>query len=207
MRKDEPIFLFPCFIHQQLPKGDIKQNPYTRTPQFPILSTIQDFLYTKFNLQEKGGPMNKNTFKIRLMEGNDFNAVVRIDEQVMKISRPEYYEQKFERLFKSGEYLPTSLVAQDENETIVGFIMGELYIGEYGISREGAVVDTIGVDPDCQRQGIGEKLMNEFVDHLRQLGVKKINTLVDKNDTRMIRYFDSNQFSPSKTAINLERSI
>ena len=152
-------------------------------------------------------PMNKSTFKIRLMEGNDFNAVVRIDEQVMKISRPEYYEQKFERLFKSGEYLPTSLVAQDENETIVGFIMGELYIGEYGISREGAVVDTIGVDPDCQRRGIGEKLMNEFVDHLRQLGVKKINTLVDKSDTRMIRYFDSNQFSPSKTAINLERNI
>ncbi|MCP4718723.1 MAG: hypothetical protein GY860_04625, partial [Desulfobacteraceae bacterium] len=57
--------------------------------------------------------MDKNTIKIRLMEDEDFNAVVRIDEQVLKVSRPEYYEQKFERLFKSGEYLPTSLVAQD----------------------------------------------------------------------------------------------
>ncbi len=151
--------------------------------------------------------MDKNTIKIRLMEDEDFNAVVRIDEQVLKVSRPEYYEQKFERLFKSGEYLPTSLVAQDENQTIVGFIMGELYIGEYGISREGAAIDTVGVDPHYQRRGIGEKLMNEFLDHLKQLGVKKVNTLVDKNDTRMMLYFDSNNFSPSKAVINLERSI
>ncbi len=151
--------------------------------------------------------MNKNTIKIRLMEVKDFNAVVRIDEQVLKVSRLEYYEQKFELLFKSGEYLPTSFVAEDENETVVGFIMGKLYIGEYGISGEGAAVDAVGVDPDYQRQGIGKKLMNEFVNHLKQLGVKKINTLVDKNDTRMMLYFDTNQFIPSKAVINLERSI
>ena len=29
--------------------------------------------------------------------------------------------------------------------------MGELYMGEYGISQEGATLDTIGVDPNCQR--------------------------------------------------------
>jgi len=151
--------------------------------------------------------MNKKNIQIRLMEFDDLMDVVRIDEQVLKSSRREYYEQKFELLFKSGEYLPTSFVAKDANETIVGFIMGKLYIGEYGISGEGAAVDAVGVDPDCQHQGIGEKLMDEFVSHLRQLGVKKINTLVDKNDAQMMRYFGANQFSPSKTVINLERSI
>jgi ribosomal protein S18 acetylase RimI-like enzyme len=159
------------------------------------------------NLEEKGGHMSKNTIKIRLMEYEDFKDVVRIDEQVLQVSRREYYEQKFELLFKSGEYLPTSFVAQDENENIVGFIMGKLYIGEYGISREGAAVDAVGVNPDYQRHGIGKKLMDGFIYHLRQLGVKKINTLVDKNDTRMMLYFDANQFSPSKAVINLERSI
>lgn len=150
--------------------------------------------------------MDKNTIKIRLMENKDFDAVVRIDEHVLNISRPEYYEQKFERLFQSGEYIPTSLVAQNENGNVVGFIMGELYIGEFGISRQ-ASVDTVGVDPDCQRQGIGELLMDEFIEHLKQLEVEKINTLVDKNDTGMMRYFDDNQFNPSKTVINLERNI
>jgi hypothetical protein len=41
---------------------------------------------------------------------------------------------------------------------------------------------------------------------LRQIGVNKINTLVDWNDARLIKFFSANQFSPSRT-INLERSI
>ena len=151
--------------------------------------------------------MDINTINIRLMEDDDFDAVIYIDKKVLGISRPAYYKQTFELLFKSGEYLPTSLVAQTGKGEVIGFIMGELYIGEFGISSEGASIDTVGVDPDYQRLGIGKKLMNEFVDHLRQLGVKKINTLVDKNDHRMMTYFDANQFCPSKAVINLERDI
>ncbi len=150
--------------------------------------------------------MNKN-IKIRLMEAKDFEAVVKIDEYVLKKSRREYFEQKFELLFKSGEFLPTSFVALNEKDSAVGFLVGTLYIGDYGISRDGATIDAIGVDPDYQRQGIGEKLMDEFIFHLRQLEVTKINTLVEKNDIQMMNYFDANQFSPSKTVVNLERSI
>ena len=141
------------------------------------------------------------------MHEEDFDDVVRIDQKILGISRLEYYKLKFELLFKSGEYLPTSLVAEDKNGTLVGFIMGELYIGEFGISREGASIDTVGVDPDCRRQGIGKRLMTEFVEHLKQLGVQKINTLVEKEDTRLMNYFNANLFTPSKAVINLERSI
>ncbi len=151
--------------------------------------------------------MNTDIIKTRLMYYDDFEAVVRIDEKILKSPRLEYYQHKFERLFDTGDYLPTSLVAENEKGEVVGFIMGELYIGEYGISQEGATVDTIGVDPDCRRKGIGERLLNEFVDHLRDLQVQKINTLVDKRDTQMVNYFSKNLFSPSKNVINLERSI
>jgi ribosomal protein S18 acetylase RimI-like enzyme len=151
--------------------------------------------------------MNKTPIKIRLLKDKDFHEVVRIDEKVLNLSRQDYYEQRFEKLFQSGEYLPTSLVAEDENGTVVGFIMGELYIGQFGISNEGAVVDTVGVDPDFQRQGIGEKLMDEFITHLKALEVRKINTLVNKSDTQMMRYFNDNRFQPSEAVISLERSI
>ena len=150
--------------------------------------------------------MNESTIKIRLMKADDFAAVVGIDEKVLKASRPEYYETKFEKLFKSKDYLPTSLVAEADG-TVVGFVMGELYMGEYGIAREGATLDSIGVDPDCQHLGIGAQLMNEFMDHLRDLGVQKVNTLVDRNDTVLMRFFNTNHFSPSKTIINLERDL
>ena len=151
--------------------------------------------------------MNGSTIKIRLMTTDDFDAVVGIDEKVLKASRPKYYEMKFDKLFKSKEFLPTSLVAELEDGTVVGFVMGELYIGEYGISEAGATLDTIGVDPYYRRKGIGEQLINEFIDHLRDLGVKKINTLVDKNDTKLIHFFSANQFSPAESIINLERSL
>jgi len=147
-----------------------------------------------------------STIKIRLMKADDFGAVVGIDEKVLKVTRPEYYEVKFEKLLRSKDYLPVSLVAEDEAGTVVGFIMGELYMGEYGISQEEATLDTIGVDPSCQQKGIGEQLINEFVDHLRNVGVRKINTLVAWNDSKLIHFFSANHFSPSKT-INLERNL
>jgi ribosomal protein S18 acetylase RimI-like enzyme len=158
-------------------------------------------------LRKEGGPMNETTIKIRLMKAEDFDAVVGIDEKVLKASRPEYYEMKFEKLFNSKEYLPTSLVAEEEDGRVAGFIMGELYMGEYGIFQEEATLDTIGVDPDYRHKGIGEQLINEFIDHLRALGVQKINTLVDRNDYKLMHFFNANQFSPSKTIINLERSL
>lgn len=150
--------------------------------------------------------MNESPIKIRLMQAEDFDAVVEIDGKVLKASRPEYYEMKFEKLFGSKDYVPASLVAEQEDGTVVGFVMGELYMGEYGIFREKATLDTIGVDPDHQHKGIGERLINEFMDHLKKLGVEKIQTLVDWNDARLIHFFSANQFVPSRT-INLERSL
>ena len=151
--------------------------------------------------------MNESAIVIRLMQADDFDAVVGIDEKVLKLSRLDYYEMKFDKLFKSKEFLPTSLVAEKEDGTVVGFVMGELYMGEYGISQDGATLDTIGVDPDYRHKGIGEKLINEFINHLRNLGVKKINTLVDRNDSKLIHFFSANQFNPAKSIINLERSL
>ena len=150
--------------------------------------------------------MNASIIKIRLMKADDFDAVVGIDRKVLKVSRPAYYEMKFERLFKSKEYLPTSLVAEEEDGTVVGFVMGELYMGEFGIFHEQATLDTIGIDPEYRLKGIGARLINEFMDHLRSLGVQKVNTLVDRKDAKLTHFFSANQFIPSET-INLERNL
>jgi predicted N-acetyltransferase YhbS len=173
------------------------------------LSTIlvsPGLVASKDDPEEKGGPMNVNACEIRLMKADDFDAVVEIDKKVTGVSRPEYYEVKFERIVTSKDSLPVSLVAEQEGGTIVGFVMGELYMGEYGIFQEQATLDTIGVDPDCQHSGIGQQLIGEFVDHLRRIGVKKINTLIAWSDSTLMNFFSSNQFAPSKT-INLERDI
>jgi len=150
--------------------------------------------------------MNESTIKIRLMKADDFEAVVAIDDRLFRTSRREYHEMKFDKLFHSKDYLPVSLVAEEEDGTVVGFVMGELYMGEYGIFQEAATLDTIGVDPNYQKKGIGKQLINEYMDHLKRVGVKKITTLIDWNYSRMIHFFSANKFSPSKT-INLERVL
>jgi predicted N-acetyltransferase YhbS len=150
--------------------------------------------------------MKESAINIRLMKADDFGAIVRIDEKVLKVSRPEYYKMKFEKFVQSKDYVPTSLVAEEEDGTVVGFVMGELYIGEYGISEDRATLDTIGVDPSFQHKGVGQQLIYEFMEHLRRLGVRRVNTLVDWNDSKLIHFFSANKFSPSKT-INLERSF
>lgn len=151
--------------------------------------------------------MNESIIKIRLMRVDDFDAVLGIDRKVLKASRLKYYEMKFDKLFKSKEFIPTSLVAENDNGAVVGFVMGELYMGEYGITQDGATIDTIGVDPDYRHRGIGEKLINEFINHLRNLDVKKVNTLVDKNDPKLIKFFNANQFSTAKSIVSLERTL
>lgn len=157
--------------------------------------------------KEQGGPMNKaSNIVIRLMKAEDFEAVVGIDAKILNASRPEYYTMKFEKLFTSREYVPTSLVAETDDKTVVGFVMGELYMGEFGIFQEEAALDTIGVDPDHRHQGVGEQLMTEFMEHLKTLGVHKVHTLVGRNDSQLINFFSANQFVPSDI-VNLERSL
>lgn len=47
----------------------------------------------------------------------------------------------------------------------------------------------------------------KFINHLRNLDVKKVNTLVDKNDSKLIKFFNANQFSTAKSIVSLERTL
>ena len=142
---------------------------------------------------------------VRLLNQKDFKAVVIIDEKVFGHARPEYYETKFARALDEKNRIPLSLVAEVEGR-VVGFVMCELFIGEYGIPVTTATLDTIGIDLDFQGQGIGRQLMDELIRHLRKIGVKKINALVDWNDWQLIRFFSVCGFGPAKT-INLELEV
>ena len=143
--------------------------------------------------------------EVRPLNQNDFKAVVVIDEKVFSHARPEYYETKFARALDEKNRIPLSMVAEVEGK-VVGFLMCELFVGEYGIPVTTATLDTIGIDPDFQGQGIARQLMNELIGHLRKAGVKKINTLTDWNDWQLIRFFSASGFGPAKT-INLELKI
>ncbi len=135
--------------------------------------------------------MTTTQVNVRPLHQEDFNAVVEIDEKVFEQARPEYYETKFARALDDKDRLVLSLVVEAD-EKVVGFVMCELFVGEYGIPATTATLDTIGIHPDYQRVGVGRQLMEEFIGHLRKAGVEKVNTLVDWNDWQLIRFFSDN---------------
>lgn len=139
---------------------------------------------------------------IRVLKPNDIEQVVDIDEKVSGERRKEYYERKFASVLDKERQIVTSLVAEFDNK-IIGFIMGEVLLGEFGIPAATATIDTIGVDPEYQGSGVGKALMEEYLSNLRKAGVETVYTFVNWNDWGLLKFFESAGFKPGRM-INLE---
>jgi ribosomal protein S18 acetylase RimI-like enzyme len=149
--------------------------------------------------------IDQELLNIRIMREDDIEAIVDIDAKVFGVERMEYYERKMSRLLDSKDSIVTSLVA-DYNNQVIGFVMGNIYTGEFGIPQKTASLDTIGIDPDFSGQGLGTQMLEEFENHMRKAGVENIQTLVDRGNIPLSKFFNKSGFAPSKT-INLEKSL
>jgi predicted N-acetyltransferase YhbS len=136
---------------------------------------------------------------VRVMKQEDIPAVVEIDSMAQESPRPEYLQSK----------LATGISIVAEMDTrIVGFVMGAMNRGEYGIPEKIATIDTVGVHPEFQQAGVGRVLIDEFVTHTRQAGARRIRTLVDwSRQWDVMGYFRASGFTPSGSSIVLERKI
>jgi ribosomal protein S18 acetylase RimI-like enzyme len=147
--------------------------------------------------------LGEEDVEIRVMRGSDLGPVTDIDYKVFGQRRPEYYERKIaEVLDEESGRLVTSLVAEVDGE-VVGFMMGSVYLGEFGIPESIAYIDTIGVDPEYQRQGIAGYLLDEFKTTVGKAGVKKVHTLVNWANTDLLGFFADQGFVAANT-LNLK---
>ncbi|MHB8767233.1 MAG: GNAT family N-acetyltransferase [Deferrisomatales bacterium] len=142
---------------------------------------------------------------VRLLKPQDLEAIVAIDERVTGLARPEYYEHKLALSTFQDAGINASLVAEADGE-VVGFLMGTLFFGEFGVPDTSAVVDTLGVDPDFQDRGVGSILFDQFRANMRAAQVEKIYTVVDWNAFGLLKFFGNMGFGPSQR-LNLECSV
>ncbi|OGI69029.1 MAG: GNAT family N-acetyltransferase [Candidatus Muproteobacteria bacterium RBG_16_60_9] len=143
--------------------------------------------------------------KMRVMREADLDVIVAIDEQVSGQNRREYYERKAAMLLNKRHAINSSLVAEIDGK-VVGFMMGDVYFGEFGIPDTSATIDALGVDPALQNRGIASELLDQFVMNMKAAGVNKIYTLVNWDDFALEHFFASHKFVPSKR-INLELAL
>lgn len=134
---------------------------------------------------------------VRVLRPDDLAAIVDIDRKVNGTARQEYYEHKLAVANLREAQINASLVAEADGK-VVGFLMGTLFFGEFGIPETSASIDTVGVDPDCQDRGIAGTLFDQFRSNMRAAQVSKVYTMVDWNDFGLLKFFGNMGFVPSQ---------
>ncbi len=144
---------------------------------------------------DQEGSLEFEALAARSLRPSDLDAVVRIDRRIVGRSRRKYFEVKLAEALNETRIMVSLGVEIDGH--LVGFLMARLYFGEFGVPEPIAILDTIGVDPEHPRQGIGKALMDQFRRNLAALGIEKIQTEAMWNEWALIRFLDGCGFKPS----------
>jgi ribosomal protein S18 acetylase RimI-like enzyme len=111
-----------------------------------------------------------NEVKIRVLNENDLDAVVEIDKKVLGKERRAFWKRK---IAYADVYPRPALVAELDGK-VVGFIMGYVSGWEFGVPDTIGWIDTLGVDPEYQRRGIGRALFNALMENFKHSGRERI---------------------------------
>ena len=138
----------------------------------------------------------RDTADVRSMTPADLANIVRIDRGITGRDRGAYLQAKLaEALDDSG--LRVSLAARRDGVN-VGYLMARLDRGDFGRTEPVAVIDTLGVDRDYARRGVGRALLSQLFANLGALRVERVETVVPARDLALLGFLYSVGFAPSQ---------
>ncbi len=140
--------------------------------------------------------MNSTSFEvqIRSLEDTDLGGVTALDEKIGGKYRPEVWERRI------GYYLrrdPEASVVAEAEKKIVGFMLGEVRSGEFGLEEPTGWIEVLGVDPDFRGQAVGRRLADQMLEHFRRRGATTVRTLVDEEMSGIAEFFERLGFEPA----------
>ena len=132
--------------------------------------------------------------QIRMLEDTDIGGITSLDEKIGGRYRPEVWESRI------GYYLrrdPEALVVAETGGKVVGFMLGEVRSGEFGLEEPTGWIEVLGVDPECRGQAIGRRMADQMLAHFRDSGAETVRTLVDETMGDIAEFFDRLGFEPA----------
>ncbi|NUQ74665.1 MAG: GNAT family N-acetyltransferase [Polyangiaceae bacterium] len=132
---------------------------------------------------------------VRVLEPRDFAELVRIDAHSFGRPRPEYFKLKLKNTLEDTS-VRVGLAAEVDG-TMVGFLMGSMYFGDYGQAEPVATLESISVLPDFARKGVGSALWRQFTMNLKALRIDKVQTLVDWSSFDLLAFMRHLGFRPA----------
>jgi ribosomal protein S18 acetylase RimI-like enzyme len=142
------------------------------------------------------GPLARDKIPVRALTEADLRALIAIDTRVTGRDRSAYFEQRLDEALHESD-VRVSLVAELDGGA-VGFIMARVDFGEFGMFEPTAVMDTIGVDPDYRKRGVGRALLSQLLVNLQTLRIEDIRTEIDWHDRELLAFLDRCGFRPSQ---------
>lgn len=139
-------------------------------------------------------PEAPSLVRIRPLDELDIGAIVRIEERVTGIYRPEVFEERVARYLRRD---PEASQVAEADGRVVGFMLGDVRAGEFGIEEPSAWIERFGLDPDHRGQELGKRMFEAVVRHFRARGIRTVRTLVDRNDERLAGFLGALGFAPS----------
>jgi ribosomal protein S18 acetylase RimI-like enzyme len=132
--------------------------------------------------------------RIRALDELDIGAIVEIDERITGIYRPEIWERRV------GYYLrrdPESSQVAEVDGRVVGFMLGDVREGEFGIEDPSGWIERFGIDPAYRGRDLGRQLYAAIARHFRERGATTVRTLVDERDAAVAGFLTALGLAPS----------
>ena len=148
-------------------------------------------------------PQTRAPARIRPLDELDIGAIVKIDERITGIYRPDVWERRV------GYYLrrdPDASQVAEADGRVVGFLLGDLRAGEFGIEEPSGWIERFGIDPDFRGRDLGKQMFAAICAHFKDQGASTVRTMVDRGDPAIGGFLKALGFSPSKLEA-LEMSI
>jgi len=146
----------------------------------------------------------KSSLKIRPLRTEDLRAVADLDARIIGRRRSAFFEKRVEAALAEPKHF--IYIAGEINGALQGFLLARLLEGEYGSSEKAAALDSIGVEPASQGQGIGKALMEEFRTILRHKNIRKIETQADWRNSGFLKFLSAAGFRLAPRQV-LEREV
>lgn len=126
---------------------------------------------------------------VRPVRRGDLADIVAIDATVTGLEKRSYWRSVYRR-YGDTEQAERKFLVADQRGRVVGFVIGEVRDWEFGSPPCGWVF-AIDVRPDMRLAGIGTRLLNAIGASFRRAGVRKLRTMLARDNTLILSFFRS----------------
>ena len=123
--------------------------------------------------------------RIRPVTELDIEAICRIDERITGKYRPDVWEDRVVYFIRRD---PDSSQVAEVDGKVVGFMLGEVRGGEFGMEEPTGWLEFFGVDPSARERGIGRGLTDALLAGFKKRGAHVARTMVRTQDAEIANF-------------------